>query len=230
MASSRASELVERGRNILREEGLLVLAKRVFLFVLRSLKSFFFSHGNYYIYEKTLDTNANEAGFTLKIPDCTLKIIWAPKQLDELIAEGFDFGSYTINITRRLRKGAVAFCAFVERDLAHVTYVATSAEAKRGIDYLPFRVNFEGGEVCSGGSFTDPVYRGKGLLSYVYFHIFRYLAGNGVLKDKFTIEVNNIASQKAHAKFNPTIKGVGSYLKILWWEFWKEKPIEEIRQ
>lgn len=206
----------------MRKEGLLVFVKRAFLFMLRSVKSFFFSYGKYYIYEKEL-SNASEVQFKPKIQDCIVKIVSTSKGLDELSAGGYDFK--TMNFEQKLRKGALAFCVFVKRELAHVTWVAPNGEAKREIDPLPFKVNFETGEVCSGASFTCPIYRGKGLLSYAYSYIFPYLAKRNILKDKFTIDVNNTASQKALSKFNPTTTGKGHYLKILWWEFWKEEAI-----
>jgi len=69
---------------------------------------------------------------------------------------------------------------------------------------IPFRlikVTFQNKEACSGTSFTDPKFRGKCLFSYIYAYIFPYLVQKGIVKDKFTIEVSNISSPKALAKF-----------------------------
>ena len=216
-----------RSKEILQKEGLLLFIKRAFLFSVRSLVGFLFKYGNYYIYEKTLN-KTTEFGFTTEIQNVTLTTISTIEEFDKLIAEGYDFKM--MNFERNIEMGALPFCAFVGQELAHVTWIAPNEKAKKCIDYLPFKVNFQAGEVCSGASFTNPKYRGRGLLSYVYSSIFLYLFKEGVLKDKFTINKKNISSQKAHAKFDPVIIGEGCYLKILWWEFWKEKTIKEVKQ
>lgn len=227
MTLSKASALFRRGKDIVREEGMMPFIMRAFLFLLRFLKSSFFSYRNYYIYEKTLN-EADEAMLTPRLPNVTLKIIYSSEELDKLIKEGYDFK--LPNFKERFKKGALPFCIFVEQELAHVTWVALDETAKKEIDQLPFKVDFQKGEVCSGGSFTDPRYRGRGLLSYVYSYIFPYLAEQGIRKDKFSIHEGNIVSQKAHAKFNPTITGKVRYLRLLWWEFWKKKPMKETKQ
>jgi GNAT superfamily N-acetyltransferase len=166
--------------------------------------------------------------FEPKLPNVEVKIISTPEEFEQLDSNGYDFKM--MHFKDKLEKGCLAFCAFANKELAHVTWAALSEKAKKEIDYLPFGVAFQNKEACSGASFTDPKYRGKGLFSYVYAVIFPYLAQRGIVKDKFTIEVSNISSQKAHAKFNPNITGKGHYLKILWWKFWREEPIKELKE
>lgn len=228
MTSSKASVLLRKGKDILREEGLLALVKRAFLFVLRSL---FFSHEIYYIYEKTLN-DSDEVKLTSRIQNWTLKIVSEPEHVDELVTEGFNIGWYfgPEEIKKRVSRRAVLFCVFVGNELAHVTWVALGEKAKRKIDGLPFKIDFQKGEVCSGASLTKPQYRGRGILSYTYSHIFPYLAKQGFVKDKFTVHENNIHSQRAHSKLNPTTTRRGRCLKILWWKFWREKPMKELQQ
>ena len=211
--------VLKRGIYVLQKEGIWTFLSQVFSF----LGSFFYSRGSYYIYEKTLTKN-EKYQFNTKLQNATIKIISTPEEFEQLGSNGYDFKMMLFK--DKLKKGAVAFCAFANKELAHVTWVAFNEKAKKEIDYLPFKVAFQNKEACSGASFTEPKYRGKGLLSYIYAYIFPYLAQRDIVKDKFTIEVNNISSQKAHAKFNPIITGKGHYLKILWWEFWKEEPIK----
>jgi len=219
VAFARLDMLCQRGKYILRSEGWWAFIRQGFSFV----RNLFFSYGNYYIYEKDLSPADEEIKFKPKI-DCTPKVISKPDDFDELIAQGYDFRA--MNFRRKLEKGALAFCFFVGKELVHVTWLARNKEAKQEIDYLPFKVDFEAGEVCSGASFTDPAHRGKRLLAHTYCHVFRYSANDGIVKDRFSIDVNNIASQKAHARFNPVITGKGRYLKMLWWQSWKESPME----
>ena len=211
--------VLKRGIYVLQKEGIRTFLSQVFSF----LGSFFYGRGSYYIYEKTLTKNERYQ-FNTKLQNATIKIISAPEEFEQLVSDGYDFKM--ILFKDKLKKGAVAFCAFANKELAHVTWAALNEKAKKEIDYLPFEVAFQNKEVCSGASFTEPKYRGKGLFSYIYAYIFPYLAQRGMVKDKFTIEVNNISSQKALAKFNPIITGKGHYLKILWWKFWKEEPIK----
>lgn len=223
MAFVPVDVLYQRGKYIVHHEGWLSFLKQGFSFV----GNLFSSYGTYYIYEKELNPADEETNFKPKI-DCTFKVISSLEEFDKLINQCYDFKA--MNFRPKLGKGALAFCFFVGQELAHVTWVAPNKEAKEEIDYLPFKVNFEAGEVCSGASFTDPRYRGKGLLSHAYSYIFPYLVKAGILKDRFTIEAGNLASQKAHSKFNPVITGKGRYLKILWWESWTEEPMEEVSQ
>jgi len=215
--------LYHRAKYILRSEGWWAFVRQGFSFV----GNLFFSYGNYYIYEKELSPADEEIKFKPKI-DCTLKVIVTPDELDKLIAQGYDFRK--MNFRPKLEKGALAFCFFVGQELATVTWVALNKTAKREIDYLPFKVNFEAGETLCGASFTDPSYRGKGLFSYAIAHRYSFLAKQGVKRVKFTKEVNNIASQKADARFHPVITSKGRYLKILWWQSWKESPMEGTKQ
>ena len=223
MASVPPEILYQRAKYILRNEGWRAFVRQGFSFV----GNLFFSHGNYYIYEKNLSSTDEEIKFKPKI-DCTPRVISKPDEFDQLIAQGYDFRA--MNFRRKLEKGALAFCFFVGKELVHVTWLAPNKEAKQEIDYLPFKVDFKAGEVCSGASSTDPAHRGKGLFSPIYSLIFSYLAKDGILKDKFTIEVSNVVSQRALAKFNPVITGKGRYLKILWWQSWKESPMEGTKQ
>lgn len=223
MASVPLGMLYQRARYILRNEGWRAFIRQGFSFV----GNLFFSHGNYYIYEKNLSSADEEIKFKPRI-DCTHRVVSRPDEFNQLIAQGYDFKA--MNFRRKLEKGAIAFCFFMGKELVHVTWLAPNKEAKQEIDYLPFKVDFEAGEVCSGASVTDPAHRGKGLLAHTYSYIFSYLANDDIVKDKFSIEVNNIASQKAHARFNPVITGKGRYLKILWWQSWKESPMEGTKQ
>lgn len=223
MAFARLDMPYHRANYILRNEGWRAFIRQGFSFV----RNLFFSYGNYYIYEKDLSPADGEIKFKPRI-DCMPRVISSPDEFDQLIAQGYDFRA--MNFRRKLEKGALAFCFFVGKELVHVTWLAPNKEAKQEIDYLPFTVDFKAGEVCSGASSTDPAHRGKRLFSSIYSLIFSYLAKDGILKDKFTIEVSNIVSQRALAKFNPVITGKGRYLKILWWQSWKESPMEGTKQ
>jgi RimJ/RimL family protein N-acetyltransferase len=100
-----------------------------------------------------------------------------------------------------------------------------SQEAKDSFDSLPYQVNFADKQACTGGTWSNPNYRGKGLMVYGYFKRFEFLRERGFESSRNAVDEGNIASQKAHAKFGPKIYAKARYLKILGWRRWKETPI-----
>lgn len=213
--------ILKRARDILQTEGLKHLLTRGFAFV----RVQFFDWGDYYLYEYTLKER-NEADYLPKIPDFTFKMVIRNEEadrLEEII--GSDFRRRFVKARSRLDKGAIAFCVFIEGEIAHIGWVALSEKAHRAVDNLPYKVDFSNNEACTGGTETIPQYRSKGLMTYGYFKRTEYLRGKGIVVSRNAIAKNNIASQKAHAKFNPRCYAEGEYLKLLWWRFWKEKPV-----
>lgn len=205
-------------------EGLPAFVRRAFLFVVRS----FFSYGNYYIYEKTLN-DANELQFTPKIQNCNLKILSTPEEVDELIAEGFHINAYlAISETKaRISRRAILFCVFVGKELAHRSWVTMSNETR--MDMLPYAVDFRS-EVCLGSTDTYPKYRGLGIYTYVYSEIYKFLKEKGWSKARFSSRTDNTAVQKAQAKLASRIYARGRYLRLLQRKVWKEEPIEKIKE
>jgi hypothetical protein len=210
-----------RAREILRTEGLVPLVVRGFIFLL----GYLFRYENYYLYQHTIKAR-NEADFSPKIRDFTLEIVTTRRQADELAAAGLDFGSHYPDGRRGLEKGAVAFCFFIEGRLAHIGWLAMNQEAKDSFDSLPYRVNFADGQGCTGGTWTHPHYRGRGLMVYGYFRRFEFLRDRGFTSSRNAVTVDNIASRKAHARFGPEIYAGARYLKILGWMSWRERPVE----
>ncbi len=208
----RLGELYQRAKNIQRREGWGPLVLRGAAFV----QGLFFRYGRYYVYEKEVDLTA----LARPTDDFELKIVSNLEEWRNLTAQGYEAG--VPSVVSRLEKGAIGFCLFHKRKFASVTWVAPVPEAKREIDYVPFSVDFAAGEVCTGGSFTCPPYRGRGLLHQTYGYLLPYVAGKGVRKCKFSISIYNRSSLTAHAKFSPKMVGRGRYLKVLGWEYWRE--------
>lgn len=214
------TSLRDRAAEILRTEGLLPLLQRGFIFLI----GYFFHYKRYYLYEHTIKPR-NEADFAPKTPDFTFKIVTTTEQADELAAAGFKFGSHDLKARGGLEKGAVAFCFFIDGELAHLGRVAMNEEAKNCFDSLPYRVDFAAKQACTGGTWTNPKYRGSGLMVYGYFKRFEFLRERGIETSRNGVEAGNIASQKAHGKFGPKIYAKARYLKIFGWKSWKETPI-----
>jgi hypothetical protein len=83
-----------------------------------------------------------------KIDDFALKIVSTNEEADELEAQGLEFRSQVLNARKRLDKGAIAFCIFVGKELANVSWVAMTLEAKNSLGQPPFRVDFSNNEAC----------------------------------------------------------------------------------
>lgn len=215
MIVDRVSRAFKASIRTLREEGIFGFVKKVV--------SFFFSYGIYYVYERSTN-NFEERKLSPESKRCKVKIIHSLQDLDKLEKEGYDLTMRNLKIG--IKSGAVPFCMFSGKKMVHVTWAATDERAKKEIDRVPVKIGFQNGEATSGGSFTDPLYRGKGLLAYAYFHVFPYLAKRGFRKIRFVIHVDNIASQKGVKRFSPRLVSKGRYLKVFWLNLWKELPVK----
>lgn len=215
--------LLKRAVEIFRTEGLLALLRRSFFFLI----GYVFRYGHYYLYEHTMKPR-NEADFLPKNNDFIFKIVTTTRQADELAAAGFNFGTHHPNNRGGLDKGAVSFCFFIDGQLAHIGQVAMNEAAKNCFDTLTYRVDFAAKQACTGGTWTNPRYRGRGLMVYGYYKRFEYLRERGVKTSRNGVEVSNIASNKAHARFGPKVYARARYLKIFGRKSWKETPITGI--
>lgn len=227
MTLRRPGLLFRRGRHVLRDEGLFPFIKGVSSFFLTKTKQLFFSNQTYYLYEKTLNNEVNDIEFKPNIKNFRLRTISAPQQVDELVAQGFDFSyhAHIYDLKRRVTKGMIIFCAFIDKKIAHISCVAMSEKTKKDIDPLPYAIDYQS-EACIGDTETMREYRGLGIYTYVYLQIFQFLKERGLSKAKFTVRKDNIAPQKSQAKLGSKVYGEGHHLKLLWWKFWKKKSID----
>lgn len=216
---SNISVLLGRAKDVLQKEGLIPVLRRGSALV----ASQFFQYENFYLHEHKLQER-NEADFLPKLQDFTFKMVSSNKEADELASNiGIDFRKRFVDSRRRLDKGAIAFGIFVNGEIAHIGWVALSEEAKKAVDSLPFKVDFSNKEACTGGTATVPEYRGKGLMVYGYFKRLEFLRERGVILSRSSVAVDNIASQKAHARFSYKIYAEARYLRLLWWKLLRIK-------
>lgn len=216
----RLIELFQRAQEILRTEGLMSLLRRGLKFV----RGWFFQCQTYYLYEHQMKKR-NEAGFLPRIKDVSFEIVFTNQQADDLAANGLEFRSPDGKDRERLDKRAIAFCFFVEHELAHKGWVAMSEEAQMSLARLPHKVDYLKGEAYCGGTFSNPKYRGSGLMTYGYLKRLQFLKDTGRTVARNAVAKDNIASHKALAKLTPKVYARGRYLEILWWKSWKEEPL-----
>ena len=221
---SRLTELLRRAKEILQTEGLIPLVRRGFRFLGRCS----FIYGSYYVYETDIQEqlrNSTEADFLPRIEEFTFKIISTNQEADELEAQGFEFRSQSFYSYKALDKGAAALCVFVERELASIGWVAMTQEAKNSLGEPPYNVDFLNNEVCHPDSWTNPKYRGRGLAPYITFKATQFEDERGKVYRRSVTRKDNITSNRAYAKLGHNIHAEARFLKILWWEWWKERPL-----
>ena len=228
MDINRIRVLSKKGIYIIKKEGLYSFIKQVLIF----FKRFFIYYGNFYIYENDLKSIPQ---LEKQPENFNLKIISKPEQVIQLSSEGFDldsFGAVSLDaeeVKRNVSQEKILFCVFSGKEIAHATWVALSKEAKKDIDILPYTIDFKN-EACIGHHVTNPKYRRQGHLTYTTYQIHKFFIKKGFSRARFSVPTNIIAVQKSEAKLGSKILTKGRYLKILWWEFWKEEPVKELKE
>jgi hypothetical protein len=204
----------------LQKEGLLSFVMEGIRFLRRCV----FIHEMYYMYEMPLNEPMKFVS-TPKIQDFVFEIITTGQRLDELVAQGFDFGVHGIRARDKLDKGALMFCIFVGKELASIHWAATTQEAMNVQIKIPYKVDFSNSEAYLGWVETNHQYRRLGLSTYVISEKVRLFATMGKTTGKGIVEEGNLPSQKLTIKAGGKVYAEGRYLRILWWKSWKEKPV-----
>lgn len=155
-------------------------------------------------------------------------VIECEDDADRLVLEGFeDFRLAVRAARRRLESGAVAFCAHVDGTLAHVAWIALSEEAKQSFDVLPYRVAFDKGEGCSGGSWTFPRYRRRGIYRHVLGRRLAYLQSHGCTLCRNATVVDNMPSRRGQEVFPHRIISRARVRRLFGRIRWAEYPLDE---
>lgn len=129
------------------------------------------------------------------------------------------------HLVARLDSGAVALCAFVNREFASIDWLAFSEDARRSFDSLPRRVAFENGDCYTGGAFTVRRLRGRGIATYRMSWAMGYLRDRGSHMHRATISDGNIPSQRTVERLGGSFGKVGHLRRFLWWTSWTETPV-----
>lgn len=214
----KTATLRTRASDILQSEGLIRLIQRFIEF-------YFVQYGNYYLYENIIG-ELNEADFSPGTPDIAVRIIRNHEEADELASTtGVDIRLRFTNARNCLDSGAIATCILINDAVAHLGWLALDDIAQKAISNLPQEVRFSDGEAFAGGGLTLPEYRGNGLLSYGSYIRLKLLRERGVKALRYAVSEQNAVAQKGLAKFSPRLYARARYIKVLWWQSWKEIPV-----
>ena len=221
---NRLNTRFTRAKDIYKREGLVILIKATFAFLISCL-----SYGKYsfYVYEILVEKR-NVADYMPEIKDITVKIVETKQQLDELLNDGFELSLLDIPQAHyRLEKGAIALLIFVECELAYRLWSAMTEEAKNTFNRWPYKVDFMNNEACDGEAWTNPKYRRQGINTYADYKLEEFLLGKGIRKMWRITLTNNIPIHKVHDKREGSrIYAKADYFRIGRMQFWKETPIE----
>jgi hypothetical protein len=178
----------------------------------------------YYVYEHTIKER-EPADFMASLTDFEEFILRDKREHDELVLKGYNFGFRKRNNRIALDNGAIVHCLFVHKELAHIGRIALTPRAKQYVDGHPFKVNFNQKEAVTGSTWSNPKFRGKGLMKYGYYKRFEFLRGLEYRISRNSVATTNTASNRVHEKFKPKIVAKARYRRILFFfEYWKEIP------
>jgi len=220
----RAGGLMRRAWDVWRTQGLVAVGRNG----IRLARPWLFQWQRCYLYEHTVTRERSETDFAPRAANVRLEVVRGPAEAEALkSATGFDLRRRVVGAGRCLDRGAIAFCVFVNGEFAHIGWLALSEEAKSAFDSLPYRVAFADNQACTGGTETVPEFRSIGLMKYGYFKRFEFLREQGVAVSRNAVEVDNIASQKVHAKFGPRVYGDVRHLRLFRRTvYYRERPLD----
>jgi hypothetical protein len=212
-------------KGIIKHEGVISLISRGFAFLLH--RGFIFE--DYYVILTKINISAeeHETDFLPETDNYYLHIISTNREADALAANGFDFTAYELNLRASLNKGAVVFCIFIGKELAHIVCAADNLRGKDNVDPRPFAVNFKDGEIVTGRALTVPKFRRLHLRIYSGYMLRKFCREKCISRIKGTVRANNYATLVNMAQF--TFHNAVSkcrFIKILWFRHLKETKME----
>jgi hypothetical protein len=212
-------------RNVIKHEGLPSLISRGLVFLLRRT---LWIEEYYVIFMNThRNPEDKEEDFIPKSGNCCLKILTTNKEADDLLAEGFTFGAYELNLRASFDKNVVSFCLFVKREFAHVSCLADNPRGKATVDPRPFDVDYQNGEVVVGRALTVPKFRRLYLKEYNGYVFRKYYLERGVNRILHSVNAHSLPALAvaAHAPDRP-IKSRCRLTRILWFTHLEETKME----
>jgi hypothetical protein len=217
--------LASRALQILREEGLSAFLRHSIAFPVYLL-SHLVEWGSVYLYEYDLGSGEMPRS-RAPSESYRLHIVHTNEEADQLAARGFeDLRTRFIMARRNLSRGAIAFCIHEGRKLANVGWIGLAKRAKECIDRVPYGVDFEHGETFTGGDFTVPDSRGKGLMFYNLGERVRYLQEGGRRVNRDAVPTGNVASQRVTEKFAGRPWARAFYVRLFGWSYFREQSLE----
>lgn len=208
-----------RARAVMRQEGLVALIEAV-------AREYAIDRRDYLLYQHH-HRQWPEGCFRPRLKWFEERFVADNEEADLLALDHEDFRTITRAANQGLESGAVAFCVYVGREVAHVAWLATSDRARAAMDRLGYEVHFDEGEAWTGAAWTAPPYRSNGLLTYSCHRRFEYLLNLGFETSRAAVERTNAGSHRATMRFEPCIYAVGRHWRVFgrrWWSQREARP------
>lgn len=213
-------------KGLLKHEGVNGLFSRAFVY----LKHRIFLFDEYYVVQIILPRISifKEVDLSPKIQNYIVKYISTNKEADALRADGYDFGAYEFNLRASLDKNVISFCIFVNKEIAHISCLADNPRGKVVIDFRPFHVDYQNGEVVIGRALTVPKFRRLHLRTYAGYLFAKYCRERELFRIKATVNAHNIAALSDLEKApDRHVLSKCRFIKILWFKYFKETKVEK---
>ncbi len=218
------SEIRRRVEHLLKTEGIGGLVAGAGRFLRQKGRAAFLAE-RYHVFE--FETECNDTDMCRPgIEGLEVVVFEHQEEVERLIAEG----GYEVPVFHPsfrsvwLQRGGVAFLAFVDRQPAHIAWVALSPEARGCCDGLNYRVDFDRGEACWGGSYTWPRFRNRGIYRYMCGFRLKYMQKHGFSRCRDAVRVGNIASLRGQLRWTPMLCATGWFVRLPKWSRWIERP------
>ena len=206
--------LAARARKLWLSEGPMGLSSGLVRLVRTALRHLYF-RADFFVHEFDLSLLPVEYPFAI-MEEVEIHVVESDADARRLVCSGYeDFRQVVPLSGYRLGNGAVGFCAYIDRHVAHTGWIGLTERAKRSFDPLPYRVDFDCGEGVSGGSWTFPAYRGRGIYRYVMWHRLWYLREHTCTVCLNATEVGNTAGIRGQVVFPSHIVGTLRVSRIL---------------
>ena len=171
-----------------------------------------------FFYEDYYDNKKENS--TLTTPNSEFIIIENKDMLEKIINKNYTFDIYKINqIKYAVDEQAISFCIFVNKKLAHITWLALNDRGKRYVDggfNWPLKINWSRMGFW-GLAYTNPKFRKNSFYRYTHEQIQKFLLNKNIKINSFGMRKNNLASIAAMSKYEPKIIAQG--YAFVWFKF-----------
>jgi hypothetical protein len=223
----RLKALSARAKEILRENGLLVLLKSSIMFLIIP----FYERNVYYLFKYSVknDANPNKGIIKLKMVDIKCQVVTSNIEADRLESENYYFRSYPTDhnegrktYSRWLDQGAIAFCTFVRKDFAAITWVVTTQQTQDSLKLLPIKIGYSHKEAFGRGAWVNPKYRKLGLYGFTITNRDRFLTDMGITTLRNAVHSTDTTGRALQQTVGSKRYGEARAKRILFWRFWSE--------
>jgi len=199
--------IVRRAGVLARQEGTAGVFSGARRFLGRLLSSLY-SASMVRVYRSSI-AEAAALPVTAPLENLQVRIIESQQDALRLAEEGFENILEAVpGAGRKLRDGAVAACAFLGSELASIDWMALSDRAKLAVDPFPYPGYSTADDACTGGAFTMPHLRGRGIAAYRFSAQVSYLHSRGRRICYNAITVDNLPSQRTVERCGATFDAV----------------------